>query len=163
MNLHPFPTSLLRILDGSLSKRSSGWCLELNLVPFDLPNGYPEGDEFAENYKDIQTNIRIDFWDVKLRDIGGKALEFQSPNNDIEGSIYILHAHHPVDITKLDCTNFSAKRKKPGTMRLDAIFCLEFEGLGYSEDAEYSNTQCSFNLTLTPSKGGWDIEPTQPL
>lgn len=163
MNTCPFPKPLLQVLNGSFRKQSNGWYLELNLAPFDLPNEYPDGDELSESYKKIETNFRIDFWDIQLEDFNGKTLEFEPPNNDIDGSIYIGFAHHPVDIIKLDGKKLPSNSDESGSLRIDAIICFEFEGLGYGEETEYGDTPCSFNLTLTPAQDGWDIKPTQPL
>ena len=159
MKTIPFPTDLLKVSYGSFKLRSNFWYLELNFHTFDLPNEHT--DEFSDSYKDIETNFRIDFVETGFKDICGKCVEFESPNNTIDGSVYIGHAHHPVDVIKIDGTQLPQKKKKPGFLNFDAVICFQFEGLEYSEGVEFADTPCSFNLKLIPTKGGWDIEPTQ--
>ncbi|MBO6514145.1 MAG: hypothetical protein JJ974_09290 [Phycisphaerales bacterium] len=154
-----FPITSLRVESGSFIKKHGCWSLTLNFEPFELPNGYT--DEFSDDYKNIETNLGADFVEVEFKDICGKIAQIEEPYDSIDASICVVHAHHPYAIEVVDGTALPKNNKHPGKLKLKGFLWLEFEGLGYQEGEEYSNTPCAFDLSLIPDKAGWSIEPTQ--
>ncbi len=77
----------------------------------------------------IDTSIRLDGVDipVHLRELLGKSYTFAvGEDAEIDGSIYLDHAHHPVDISSL---TFHAGRDGSVTMVVKGVYLFEFEGL----------------------------------
>jgi len=159
--LQPFPTELLRVQSGSFRFNHDCWELHLDLFSFDLPNQY-EDMEFKDNCRNIETNFRIDFVEVNPEQLQGREISFESPNNAIDGSIYIEHAHHPADLTLFDASHISFSSPTECELRVELSLDFTFEGLGFSEHLEYDASMLSYTLKLTPADNGWSISPADP-
>ncbi|EPF71938.1 hypothetical protein [Acinetobacter rudis] len=71
--------------------------------------------------------IRLDYIDLpstKLRDLVGKSLTFTK--GDLDGSIYLDSAHHPVDVVSL---SFFLSRQNKLTILVKGMYDFEYEGL----------------------------------
>lgn len=160
--LQPFPTELLRVQSGLFHNQYDCWELQLKLCIFDLPNRFQEKDA-AEYYTNIETDYRIDFVEVDPRELQGIKKTFQTPNNAIDGSIYIDTAHHPADITLFDASQISFDTPGECTLHVEIYIDFTFEGLWYDENIEYDACTVSYSLHLTPAENGWAIGPSDPL
>jgi hypothetical protein len=86
---------------------------------------------FLLNKEIVDPSIRLDAIDLPsnmLRDLAGKTFEFSTNPDDgyIDGSIYLQHAHHPIDVASL---NFSKSRDGQLTLILKGVYVFDFEGL----------------------------------
>tara|TARA_A100001391_G_scaffold201219_2_gene187676 strand:- start:1445 stop:1957 length:513 start_codon:yes stop_codon:yes gene_type:complete len=156
-----FPVELLRVKDGSLRFAHGSWHLTLELEKFDLPNCFE--NEFAEVYQAIETNIRIEFSDPSPEQMAGRIIQFDLPNEELEGSMYLGHAHHPIDIFELDASTLDAPPSKPCSISFKAKIVLTHEGLDYGPGVEYDDCLIAYKLQLTPEGEGWLIGPADPM
>jgi len=123
--MREFPVKKLKPLPASLIARGSGCAIKIPLEPFNLDG------------KTIETSIQLEDVSISaanLRDLAGHTFEF--PRNPepgyIDGSIYIVHAHHPVDVTSI---RFCDMRGDYIEAEFEMTFVFEFEGLDDYRDA----------------------------
>lgn len=153
-----FPADLLHVDGGTLFRTSHGWTLEISLRAFDLPCGF-EGS-FAEEYRQINTRVRADFT-LDLAKLGYRSVRFKPQSDKIDASVYLIFAHHPIDFTTIDISDFPREDAQSGTLRLEGRIDFGFEGLEYSENAEYSPSPIEFRLRLERDGLGFRIEPDE--
>jgi hypothetical protein len=153
-----FPADLLHVDGGTLFRTSHGWTLELPLRAFDLPCGF-EGS-LAEEYRQINTQVRADFA-VDLAKLGHRPVRFKPQSDKIEASVYLICAHHPIDFTTIDTSDFPREGDQSGTLRLEGRIDFGFEGLEFSQNAEYSPAPIEFRLRLGREGLGFRIEPDE--
>ena len=136
-----FPIDKLKPISGKIEGAADDASITIDLHPFNLQ--IYDGEKPVI----IKTSLRLD--SINLPTLDGTILQYQSyefpinPNDGyIDGSIYIEHAHHPADVTRL-----KFGKLKSGIIDLEINLCLsfEFEGLG-----EYKNTPwtCTTKLHL---------------
>ncbi|MGQ0659497.1 hypothetical protein [Sphingosinicella sp.] len=137
-----FPTALIHAETGRIEETDIGIAIEVPLKPFELP--------LEDSVEIVSTSIRMEGVPLPSGDLDDLQNQtFQFPRNPepgyIDASMYIEHAHHPIDVTVL---RFG--RIADGTMSLDieGTLCFEFEGLD-----EYRNTDFSMTATLRSAAG----------
>ncbi len=153
-----FPGDLLQVKGGTLFRMSHGWTLELLLQTFDLPCGFECGH--AEGYRQINTRVHANFA-VDLAKLGHRPIRFKPQSDKIEASVYLVCAHHPIDFTTIDTSDFPREDAQSGTLRLGGRIDFGFEGLEYSDNAEYSPTPIESRLRLERDGLGFRIEPDE--
>lgn len=123
-----FPVSLIQPTKAVLSGAPEYASLEIKLRPFEF------------NGELVETSVRLDgiaLPSSELRVLVGK--NFQFPVNPqpgyIDGSIYLDHAHHPVDVTLLSFSSIG--------VTLDGTLVFEYEGLD-----DFANTPFSFTVPV---------------
>lgn len=109
-----FPGDLLQVKGGTLFRMSHGWTLELPLQTFDLPCGFECGH--AEGYRQINTRVHANFA-VDLAKLGHRPVRFKPQSDKIEASVYLVCAHHPIDFTTIDTSDFPREDAQSGTLR----------------------------------------------
>ena len=132
-----FPINKLKVLDGILksSDLSSGSYIEVPLVSFKL------------NDKNIDTKICIDnihFSRNKLENLVGQKFSFtvdSTAKKCLDASIYINHAHHPIEISEILIQN---QIEKSFVMEFSSVFILDFEGLTDNSGNQYKNFDWRF-------------------
>ncbi|AMG66533.1 hypothetical protein [Providencia stuartii] len=67
-----------------------------------------------------------------LRELAGSSFDFR--NDDIDASIYIDHAHHPVDIKSI---KFVLSRHDDLTIVIAGTYIFEHEGLANAKNSEF--------------------------
>lgn len=108
---------LLRLRTGTIRHYPAGldhpvagtWSIEIPLEPFSADDEYdpatfrpgPDGPELVE------TEIVLDFIELpadELAGLSGRTFEFPANSEDgyIDGSIYLIAAHCPIDVTRID-------------------------------------------------------------
>ena len=97
--------------------------MEIDLAPIDM---FRDG-EFSDRL------IRLDSVKLPTTDLAvlsGRTFDFPLNPEDgyIDGSVYFLDRHNPVDVTKIV---FSALERDGAIVTIEAAFLLEFEGTGY--------------------------------
>ncbi len=157
----PFPGDRLHIKGGTLRHFSIMWSIELKLNPFDLPTNFEEG-EFKKECENIETEFQIDFFYNSLNELQGRITKFEEPHDYVEGSLYIVHAHHPIDITYFDATDLSLESPRECELKVKFTIDFPFEGLEYDDDTDYNQCSLSYTLNLTPNEDGWSIGPASP-
>ena len=98
-----------------------------------------------------ETSIRldgIDFPSTSLDQLERKIFVF--PTNPepgyIDGSVYIEHAHHPADVTRIEFGDVSAGVAQA---TIDARFVLSFEGLqNYELDERYEDFDIEIHTSI---------------
>lgn len=136
MTMIPFPLDLLKPRHAILSGEAGNAALEILLCPF-----YWQGEL-------VDTSIRLDgiaLPEVTLRPLLGQSFEFplNPDENAIDGSIYLDHRHHPVDVNRLV---FNRTRQNSATVVIKGCYVFEHEGLG-----EYANTPFTFGVAISAS------------
>ena len=123
--MRKFPISLLRPVKAVLSGVAGNASMEIGLHSFEL------------NGETVGTSIRLDkiaIPNITLASLAG--LSFRFPVNPepgyIDGSIYIDHVHHPVDVHQLSCTDT--------TISVSGMLVFEHEGLDDYENTPFSLT-----------------------
>lgn len=129
-----FPTQKLVVTDVDFSRRGGAASLTLTLAPFTLPL---EGGE-----ERVETTAVFD--GIDLPHTSARALEnrsFPFPVNPadgyVDGSIYITHAHHPVDVTEM---RFGPVTGGWLPVTLTTRMVLTFEGLSGYDDTDWTVT-----------------------
>jgi hypothetical protein len=115
-----FSPSLLQARHAILSGEPGGVSITILIKPF------------LSNQEIIDTSIRLDDVDLPssmLSDLAGKSFEFPTNPDEgcIDGSIYLGHAHHPVDVTSLV---FNKSRDGNLNLVVKGVYIFDFEGLG---------------------------------
>ncbi len=127
-----FPPDLLHPRPAIIRGTPGEYSIEIPLAPFRLPLVSAEPEDL-----EIETSIHLDFINLpsmKWSDLQGKRFEFPVNPEDgyIDSSIYIQHAHHPVDVTSIAFADTHEKLTARITMRI----LFEFEGLDEYDDIE---------------------------
>ena len=124
--MQKFPIDKLKPLPGYLWGPEDRLCITVPLQPFSLVIE-EDGDEIT-----FETSLRLD--GVKLSSdcfgvLAGRTFTFPVNPKDgyIDGSIYIDHAHHAVDITAI---RFGSLVGNAIEIELEGDLNFEFEGLG---------------------------------
>jgi hypothetical protein len=124
--LQEFPTDKLKPLPSHLLGPYNGLCIVVPFQPFSVVVE-EDGDEIT-----VETSLRLD--EVELPSdcfevLAGRTFTFPVNPEDgyIDGSIYINHAHHPVDITAI---RFGLLVGDAIEVEFEGNLNLEFEGLG---------------------------------
>jgi len=130
--MRKFPDSLIKPVKAMLSGVAGDASLEIELC------------SFALNGEEVDTSIRLEGIAIPSVSLASlKGLAFQFPVNPepgyIDGSIYIEHAHHPVDIHHLSFAG--------SIVSVRGMLVFEHEGLD-----DYANTP--FNLTVPVQSDG---------
>jgi len=136
LGLAQFPKDLIRPLKAVLTRQPNSATIVIDLEPFELPNIAVESDIVLDG-------IALNEFDLEA--LEGQVLTFPvNPDNGyIDGSLYIEHAHHPVDVTKIE---FDAPSGPTCLVSFTIRFLLSFEGLrDYDADEDYED----FDLRLT--------------
>jgi hypothetical protein len=131
-----FPVEKLILLPGRLVAGSTGLSIEIPVAPFTL-----DGEV-------VETEIRMDEVRLPTADVHKLARQtFSFPTNPnagyIDASIYIQHAHHPVDVTSI---RFSHAAEESVEAEFEMMLVFEFEGLD-----DYRNTRCTLKTQITGS------------
>lgn len=106
-------------------------------------------DEFELDGETIDTSFRFDWIDglpASLNDCVGRRFEFPvNPDDGYgDGSIYLVHAHHPADLTRLSFEEHGGQV----FARLEVRVQLSFEGLQDASGAEYSDFDMSIRVPI---------------
>lgn len=128
-----FPLDSLVPLEARLWGEDDEYSLEIPLAPFQL-------DDLA-----VDTSIRLDGIDLPTGDfaeLAGQTFEFPVNAEDgyIDGSVYIEHAHHPVDVTEISFGEVAGGNLRA---RCRARFLFSVEGL-----REYDDAECELEITI---------------
>ena len=129
-----FPIALLSAKPGSLRVSEDGYSIEVPIEPFDLD---VEGERVT-----VKTALRMDAVNlpsIDLPSLAGRRFDFPLNPEDgyIDASIYIEHAHHPVDVTSLQFGSITIAGVE---VAIAGKLILEVEGLGDYEDTEFTLT-----------------------
>ncbi len=124
--MNAFPATLLQPKLGSLQGDAADASIEIPLEPFALDD------------MEVATTIRLDcvlLPTINLSQLSGQEITYPvNPADDaIDGSIYIEHAHHPFDVTKLSFGTLKGGRLP---VEIQAKILFEFEGLRDYSDVE---------------------------
>ena len=132
-----FPVEQLKIDNATFEATKGSLSMEIHLEPFEYYNG-----EATVSEKTSVILPDIDFGTKTATGLSGKSLVF--PTNPtpgyIDGSIYIHHAHHPVDVTSIE---FGEPTDGNTRAVIAASLVLSYEGLG-----DYEDTQWTFEVTI---------------
>jgi hypothetical protein len=142
--LMDFPFDKLTSRGGTISK--DGDCFSIE-IPF---------EEFQAHNEVIETSIRLDGIDFGIRDfqeLGGRIFTFPVNPEDgyIDGSMYLLGAHNPVDVIAI---RFGAVMGKSLTATFTMRFLFEFEGTGYKDADLVYTAKLIAEFGNSPSGGG---------
>ena len=124
--MRPFPTDLLRPQTGTLSGPASDASVTIPLAPFEF-----DGD-LTEEDGPVETEIRLDglrLPSTDPADLAGRRFEFPLNPEDgyVDGSVYVEHAHHPVDVSVVE---FGERRGDRLAATFEVVLAFEYEGLG---------------------------------
>lgn len=135
-----FPTDRIKPRLGKIRGTPGNYSIEIPLAPFEI-----DDLEFEETAIELEG---VSLPSLDWRDLQGKRFEF--PVNPEEGfidaSVYIEHAHHPVDVTAITFIEGGEKRLKA---RLTLRFLFEQEGL-----EDYEDTDAELTVELKRSSRG---------
>lgn len=126
-----FPINQLVALPGTLSGAKGRVKIEIPIKSFELL--------LEEEPTPVETALRMESMNLPSTDLAGlSGKSFRFPKNPgdgyIDGSIYIEHAHHPVDVTEI---TFGAISATAIEVKIDAVLDVEFEGLEDFENARW--------------------------
>ena len=124
--MQEFPIDKLMPLLGHLWGLKDGLCITVPLQPFSLVTEMDRGEiTFETSLKLHEVKLPSDCFEI----LAGQTFTFPANPEDgyIDGSIYIEHAHHPVDITTIRFGSFVGNVVE---VELEGDLNLEFEGLG---------------------------------
>ncbi|MDN7133705.1 hypothetical protein JNO04_15270 [Halomonas sp. MC140] len=122
--MEKFPTKVLRVRGAKLSGNDGEISIEFDLEPFNFE---------VDGYQDrADTSIRLDGISLPNDPTSLEEQEFTFPVNPeagyIDGSVYILAAHNPVDVTKL---RFGKLKGKTLPVDVESLWDMEFECTGF--------------------------------
>lgn len=137
-----FPLHLLHPRPAIIRGTPGEYSIEIPLAPFRLPLASAEPEDL-----EIETSIHLDFINLpsmKWNELHGRRFEFPVNPEDgyIDGSIYIEHAHHPVDVASIAFTDIHDGKL---TARMTMRMLFEFEGLD-----EYTDTDAELDVEFLP-------------
>ena len=133
-----FPVEKLQPLPSGFFAGSGGLSIEIPLTPFTIDGNL------------IETVIHLDGVALPTDDVLKlSGMTFSFPVNPeagyIDGSIYVQHAHHPVDVTSI---RFGRVTDNAVEADFEMVLLFEFEGL-----CDYQNTSCTLHTRLSKSTG----------
>jgi hypothetical protein len=135
--MRDFPVEKLKPLLGRLLAEPVGLSIEIPLAPFTI-----DGEV-------VETSISLGGVSLPTPDVlklSGQTFSF--PVNPkpgyIDGSVYVQHAHLPVDVTSI---RFGNADNDAVEVELDLLFVFEFEGLD-----DYRNTSWTLISRLSNSE-----------
>ncbi|WP_420389926.1 hypothetical protein [Marinobacter sp.] len=122
--MEKFPTEALSVRGAKLSGSDGNVSLEFDLEPFNFE---------IDGYQDrADTSIRLDGISLASDPMALEQQEFTFPVNPeagyIDGSVYILAAHNPVDVTKLRFGKLTGNRLP---VEVESFWDMEFECTGF--------------------------------
>lgn len=134
--MQEFPVEKLKPLPSRLSTEPIGLSIEIPLAPFTL-----DGEV-------VETAIHLGGVSLPTADVlklAGRTFSFPvNPKTGyIDGSVYIQHAHHPVDVTSI---RFGHTAGGAVEAEFEMLFVFEFEGLD-----DYRNTSCTLLAQVNSS------------
>ena len=123
-DMHIFPTQIIKFVEAILSGESGDVSIEIRILPFELTiDGYSES---------VDTSIRLDGIDIPSEPSELQENSYTFPINPnagyIDGSIYFMAAHNPVDVSKIE---FGRVENGKLPIKLQSYWVLEFEKTGY--------------------------------
>ena len=132
--MRDFPVEKLKLLPGRLFADSMGFDIEIPLSPFTL-----DGEI-------VETAIYLDGVELPTSDLtmlAGQSFHFPvNPKQGyIDGSMYVLHAHQPIDVTSI---RFGALADGAIEAEFEMLCGFEFEGLN-----DYKNTLLILSTRLS--------------
>ncbi|MGE5611646.1 MAG: hypothetical protein ACM359_20530 [Bacillota bacterium] len=120
--LPEFPDAFLSIRKAYIYGKPGEWAIIIVLKPFELDG---EG---------VETQITLDAFPWGVRDplkLAGMAYDYSADDRDkhnIEGSICLRHAHHPVDVSRIALGKAEANTVQA---TIDCNFDFDCEGAGF--------------------------------
>ncbi len=137
-----FPTRLLSPVTARFQVSNRTAHLKVELADFALPAEMAEAAGELQRTALVAERIPLDLSDLGA--LAGKSFDF--PVNPtpgyIDGSIYLHHRHHPVDITTL---SFRTPAGGAMTLYAEAVLVLSYEGLG-----PFADTPWTFTARIEP-------------
>ena len=137
--MQQFPTERMKPLSASLCGTPGDMLIDIPLVPFHLGEGL------------VKTNIRLEGINLPVSEVttlAGRSFHFPVNPEDgyIDGSIYIEHAHHPIDVHEI---SFGESVDGETPIRLKVRFVFSTEGLhDFADfDCELATTIVAKNFT----------------
>ena len=129
-----FPAALIRPESGTIEETDIGVAIEVPLAPFQLA--------LEDGVEVVTTSVRMEgvpLPSANLADLQQQTYKFpRNPEaSHVDASIYIGHAHHPVDVTQM---RFGELADGVASVDIEAILCFEFEGLDDYDDTSLSMT-----------------------
>ncbi len=139
----PFPIEVLEPRGGVLSGSGGDAMIEIPLAPFQL-------DDLEVSTAIVLGGIELPT--VELEELAGRRFSFPVNPEDgyIDGSVYIEHAHHPVDVTSIEFGNIAPRGLEA---KLQMQFVFQHEGLREYANAEHVLT------TLLSKANTWSAPP----
>ena len=135
-DMHTFPIQKIRFVEAVLSGEKGDMSIEITLSPFELTI-----DDYSES---VDTSIRLDGIDISSEPIELEEKIFTFPVNPnpgyIDGSVYFLAAHNPVDVSKIE---FGKIENGKMAIKLQSTWLLEFERTGYRDTEMEIKTEIS--------------------
>ena len=132
-----FTVAKLSPISGTLRFAGAGSAIDIQLKPFVLDD------------ERIDTSISLDLIELpeRLAGIENKKFKFPiSPNEGyIDGSMFLYHAHHPVDVTEIHFGKLS-NDKKSIPVRLKMAFNFQYEG------SRFANEKAVWKVELQDTK-----------
>ncbi len=118
-----FPVNLLRVEKARLYGVRGSYSVDINIAPFFLECCQEE----CFDQPIIINGLPID--EEKLEEMAGRCYQF--PKSDershlVDASVYVQHAHHPVDVNSVSFGNIQNGRM---SIEIDLTFIFSFEGL----------------------------------
>jgi hypothetical protein len=121
-----FPDAFLTPRDTYIYGKAGEWAIIIGLQPFEL-----DGET-------VKTTVSLDSfpWDVERpRELAGATHEYSADDRcdqNIEGSVYLRHAHHPVDVSRVAFGRADADGVQ---VTVDCDLDFDFEGGGFKNRA----------------------------
>lgn len=134
-----FPLDRLVPARATLSRNAGDAAIEIELEPFEL-NGQSLSTSIILEGIDLPTLAFVDLSETEHR--------FPTNPDDgyIDGSMYLVHAHHPVDVSSIKFGK-AADDSIPAT--LNCKFQFEFERLQDNAGQDYANIEAELTVVLS--------------
>lgn len=122
-----FPFDKLKPMPASLEGDADRLSLVIPLKPFDVDSAV------------VSTRIcleEINLPTANLANLAGNSFRFPTNPHDgcIDGSVYIVHAHHPVEVSLIA---FGERQANQVPIQITARFAFSYEGLMDFEDGDH--------------------------
>jgi hypothetical protein len=130
--LTAIPGELLVATGGTIDVQ--GGCVEITLAPFVVEGALAAATEMEDGTR-VETSVRVDSIAFSgdpssVEDLAGRSFAFDPDDDEPDGSVYVSHAHHPVDVARIA---FGAVGEGRIATTLHARVDWAFEGLGELE------------------------------
>ncbi|MEM9187040.1 MAG: hypothetical protein AAGB00_11140 [Planctomycetota bacterium] len=134
----PFPIELIAPTNGTLSGDADAATIEISIKPFRLGTEEVDAPIVLEE---------VSLPSLELSQLAGEELHFPKNPDDgyIDGSFYAVHAHHPVDVTRI---KFGEAADGTIPTSIDCAFQFAFEGLQNDAGEEYESTATTLEVIL---------------